>query len=212
VGRLRATAVPFLVPCAALGALELVRRLASPGERRGLLLPLAGALATLFVALLPPRLEGNPRATALGELADELQHRGDAARALETAEAAVAADPDDAIARFNLGVAAKELGRPELAEQNLMRAAEIEPAYASEALRYTGQMRALSGDLETGLDLLRRAVERDPENAQAHHDLGYTHELRGELDEAARSYRRALELQPEDALSRAALARLQRSG
>jgi tetratricopeptide (TPR) repeat protein len=211
VGRLRAPAVPFLVPCAAFGALELVRRLRAPGERRGLLLPLAGALAALALALFPPRLEGSPRATALGALASELLRRGDAARALEAAEAAVEADPGDAPAVFNLGVAAKELGRAELAEENLLRAAELEPAYASDALRYVGQMHAVSGDLQAGLELLLRAVERDPENAAAHHDLGRVRELRGELDEAERSYRRALELDPESALSRDALARLRQS-
>jgi tetratricopeptide (TPR) repeat protein len=210
--RLRVPVVPFLAPCAAFGLAELVRRARAPAERSTLAGPLALSLATLGVTLLPTGVTGSPRAKALANLASELLRRDDPARALEMAEAAVAADPEDADALYNRGLAARKLGRSELAEQSLRRSAELEPAYAGDCLRILGQMRALAGDLDTGLALLIQAVERDPGNAAAQHDLGRVHELRGEGEQAAESYRRALALDPGDELSRSALERLRQDG
>ncbi len=197
VARLRATMLPFLVPFAAFGALEIARRLRSPAGRRTLLLPVAGALFALLAAFAPLELAGDPRATALSNLASELLRRGDFARALEVAQAALGADPDDANALYNLGVAAKELGRTDVAEASLVRAAALEPAYLGEAARLRGQMHALAGDLEGAIALLREAVALDPESAEARHDLGLALRRADRPDEAALEYLEAIRLRPD---------------
>jgi Flp pilus assembly protein TadD len=52
-------------------------------------------------------------------------------------------------------------------------------------------------DIEKAIESLRRATEIDPDDASAHHDLGYALFLLGETDEAIESLRRATQLDPD---------------
>ncbi len=208
VARFRSGLIPFLAPFAAFGLVELVDRLRSRERRRSVIAPVLVLAGAGWLANRPTDQPGDPRATARGNLASELLRRGDFERALEQAEGALKHDPANPEALFNLGVAAKELGRLDLAEQSLRRSAELEPAFAGDAARLIGQIRAARGDPTGALAYLREAVRLEPEKPEAHYDLGYLHETQGLFAEAAEHYRSALAIDPSYALAREGLTRI----
>ena len=66
------------------------------------------------------------------------------------------------------------------------------------------------GDVAAALPHLERAMQLDPNNAQAANDLAAVYEHQGRLDEALELYRRAARLAPEMAIARENAARLAR--
>lgn len=208
VARFRSGLIPFLAPFAALGLVELADRLRSRERRTSGIVPVFVLIGAGWLANRSIDLPGDPRAVARGNLASEFLRRGDFERALEQAEEALERDPQDALALFNRGVAAKELGRLELAEQSLRRSAELEPAYAGDAARRIGQIRAARGDPAGALAHFQEAVRLEPEQPEAHYDLGYLHETQGRFAEAAEHYRRSLAIDPNYTLALKGLARI----
>ncbi|MFI4964095.1 MAG: tetratricopeptide repeat protein [Caulobacterales bacterium] len=69
-----------------------------------------------------------------------------------------------------------------------------------------GARRRSLGDVEGARNCFRRAVERSPEAAEAHHHLAASLEALGRLDEAEVEYRVALALAPESGSTARALA------
>lgn len=53
------------------------------------------------------------------------------------------------------------------------------------------------GDFEAAMELLRTALEDDPDNADAYNLLAYSQRNMGQTDEAMENYARALELDPD---------------
>ncbi len=144
-------------------------------------------------------------ALAVCRAADEDSGEARAARlshGLRLAEEAVQADPNDAAAHFavfcNLGkrmqlrkssggLSSVLVDLPR-ARREIDTALELEPSYAA-ALAAKGQMlvelpRLMGGDRDEGTRLLRRAVELDPNDAQARLLLANNLEAEGRREEA----------------------------
>lgn len=103
-----------------------------------------------------------------------------------------AADPQDFQAWTELGTAHFLQGRKDEAEKSYQRALEVRPAFAL-ALLNLGRLRVADKKFEAALDPLSRALQTQPDNADAHLLLGeaYLQLRKGSkavphLDEAAR--------------------------
>lgn len=66
----------------------------------------------------------------------------------------------------------------------------------AEEFYQAGVDKAQAGDNSGAIENLQRAVEKDPQHALAHNDLGVLHYNAGEKDKALRYYERAAELDP----------------
>ena len=53
--------------------------------------------------------------------------------------------------------------------------------------------------MDEAITEFRKAIEIQPDDAEAHNDLGITLQAKGQLDEAIAEYRKALQIQPDDA-------------
>jgi hypothetical protein len=135
------------VPLAELAALEAageLRGLAAAHLLRGELAP---ARALLQRAAASPDRDSDLAALALAE--------GDAEAALRAADAALAAAPGHAQARWNRALALRELGLPRLAATELARIAEVgEAGWAAEA---RAQAAALRGPVDAREQVFARA-------------------------------------------------------
>ncbi|MFQ5618647.1 MAG: tetratricopeptide repeat protein [Rhodospirillales bacterium] len=135
----------------------------------------------------------------LGAVATRL---GDSALAANSFAKAAAADPANTAALVNLGIARKNLGKPDAAIASYRRALEIDPNFAEahnalgKALQDRNRTLKDPEMAEEALACFRRAVELKPDFAEAHHNLGRELANQENLDEAAACYRRALELDP----------------
>ena len=85
---------------------------------------------------------------------------------IEDARRALSSNPNDASARYNLGIAYKLGGMADLALQELCRVAEMESDFGD--VHYEiGVLHAKSGRAEEAIAALTRAVELDPGHARA---------------------------------------------
>ena len=100
------------------------------------------------------------RATALNDLANLLELRGDVAAAFEHYRAAIAADGTWAPAHYNLALLAYTTGDPELASSHLQTAVELEPGNAW-AHYQLGRVADDSGEAEKAVQHYVRAVSLD---------------------------------------------------
>lgn len=80
----------------------------------------------------------------------------------------------------------------------------------TEATYQLEQVRLLitMNNLKDALELLKRAVGKEPDNPQAFNLLGVVYERRGDLDAACRLYRAALALEPDCRAAKVNLHRL----
>jgi Flp pilus assembly protein TadD len=100
------------------------------------------------------------RATALNDLANLLELRGDVAAAFEHYRAAIAADGNWAPAHYNLALLAYTTGDTELASSHLQTAIELEPGNAW-AHYQLGRVLDDSGEAEKAVRYYVRAVSLD---------------------------------------------------
>ena len=129
------------------------------------------------------------------------------AEARQRLRQAIAADENFALARGLLALVdalSANLSLVEDAEAAVARARDeaecavtIDPN-ASDVLGFAGCALADIGDHERGVELLRRAVELDPSNAQAHVALGAALVRNGELDEGIKSLKFGMRSSPKD--------------
>jgi tetratricopeptide (TPR) repeat protein len=150
----------------------------------------------------------------LGIIADQV---GKHATAVEHIAHAIRLAGDQAVFHQSLGDAYLALGRTADAVSCYQRALELKPDYAeaqrrlrdaiadrpglaprsADELNGLGITLAQQGRLEEAIADFRRALEINPDLAQAHHNLGIALQEQGRLEEAVASYRRALELKPD---------------
>jgi protein O-GlcNAc transferase len=120
------------------------------------------------------------------------------ARQLDAAEAEagrlVAAETDDAEARFVLGIVQAERGDFAVARANIERALAIDPDSPwTRRLALTNVLRD-SGDARGAEAAALQLVERDPSRVQAHNALGLALHDQRRYDEAVDAFRHALSL------------------
>lgn len=99
---------------------------------------------------------------------------------------------------FLLGAAAERVGDPSRAAEAFQTLLERHPDHAP-TLNYLGYMWAdLDRNLEQALDMIRRAVELDPDNGAYLDSLGWAYYRLGRYEEAREHLQRAARLVPED--------------
>ena len=113
-------------------------------------------------------------------------------------QTAVALSPQDAEARYNLGVTLKELGRLEVAEASYTQAIALKPDFA-EAHYDLGDTLQELGRLDEAQASYTQAIALKLDYAEAHNNLGATLQELGRLDEAEASYTQAIALKPDHA-------------
>ena len=104
--------------------------------------------------------------------------------------------PENSIARHNLGSALKTLGKIDEAEASYRKAIELKPDYAEAHYNLGIILQDLSrfDEAETSN---RKAIELKPDYAMYHNHLGVALQGLGRLDEAKASFRKAIELKPD---------------
>ena len=112
--------------------------------------------------------------------------------ALDDLNAAVALDPQDALAYHERGATLASLGRDGEALRDLDRAIGIAPS--AKALTDRGGVHSELGRHAEAIADLRRAIELQPDLAEAHHNLGTTFARAGDLRSAAHCFQRAVRL------------------
>ncbi len=121
-------------------------------------------------------------------LGDALLAGGEPAEAIEAYTDALRLQPDESRALERLGRAYFEAGKVNRAERTLLRALRLRGENAPSSLQAVlGRVLLHRGALDRSAVYFRRAIDRDPEFAEAHANLGLLL-MRAELDEEARPH------------------------
>ena len=149
--------------------------------------------------------EKNPSsARAWANLGVALQQDGRDAEAANCYERAVTLNPNHAFAHANWGMILTRQGKMAEAIPHLRIAAALEPDMPDLrfnlvlALAAEGKTQAMAGRLAEAEDLLREAVRAQPDNAEAHGNLGNVLLMQERAAEAFREYEEVLRLKPDD--------------
>jgi tetratricopeptide (TPR) repeat protein len=135
---------------------------------------------------------------------------GDLDKAIEAFRTAVEKDPEHPIGWRNLGTALLNAGRPEEAEQALLRALELERS--EQALIQYGQVLYRQRRLEELAKLYTEIVALDPDNPKVSNSLSNVLKWLGRYPEAAREMERSLALDPDQPEIRESLQKLKQMG
>ena len=132
----------------------------------------------------------------------------DAALALFRQALTLDPDPEEAPTVYSyMGVALKELGRYEEAQEVLRRGAALDPL-RTDLLNLMGVCHFKRGEYAQAVAAFQRVLELDPASAIDHANLGVNYEALGDSDQAAACYRTALSLDPGIDFARRNLAAL----
>jgi protein O-GlcNAc transferase len=94
------------------------------------------------------------------------------------------------------GLQAQQAQRYAEAERAYRAALQIDPGHP-QALTLLGMLAGMAGHFQFAIDLFLRALPRDPNNVDLHHNLGETYRQLGDTDKALAYFNRALQLRPE---------------
>jgi Tfp pilus assembly protein PilF len=148
-----------------------------------------------------------PEASRLVRQAEERLAAGDTKSARALLEQALAEQPNDARASFDLATVLESAGELETAEKAYRDAIRLEPTFG-EALNNLGLLLRSKEQFEEASAILRRAVEADPRSAVRHENLAMALEDKGELASARAEYEQTIRLGPDNAMTRANLGLL----
>src|SRR5438874_2419765 len=126
--------------------------------------------------------------------------QGDYEGAAEAFEQAVAINPRDARARYNLALAQQYLGDAELAVAGYRRAIDIDPQLV-DAYINLGNLYGELGLHEESLETLQQALDLDPENDELYLSVGDVYRTLNMYQDAIQAYRQTLILNPENAVA-----------
>jgi len=145
-------------------------------------------------------LEKDPRSSmAHSNLGQVLAAQGCWRDGLEHLEKAVALNPDNAQAWENLGRICLLAGNAERAEYAWERALKLGDRPPAQLLVKLGTAVAAQQRFEEALNCYRRALEFEPDNADAWAQIGIARLLRKDYGSSQDALRRALALRPDDA-------------
>jgi tetratricopeptide (TPR) repeat protein len=123
---------------------------------------------------------------------------GDRSGGIAVLESAVKAFPKDTATMFALADVYADAGRGMDAERMLRQVLAAEPANAN-ALNYLGYLLAVRGEqLDEAIQLVRRALDVEPDNGAYLDSLGWAHFRKGNLDEAEKYLVAAADRLPEN--------------
>jgi predicted O-linked N-acetylglucosamine transferase (SPINDLY family) len=202
-----------------LGLPELAAR--TPDEFVALALQLAGDLSRLqhLRATLRPRMRASPLMDGK-RCAENLEHlyrqmwqkwcaglqqtfecglqcqrNGDLQQAQLMYAQVLQAEPNNPHALHMLGIVAHQLGKSEVAVENLQQAVRLHPQFP-EAHNNLGTVLASLGRFAEAVSSFEQALRQSPHFPEAHNNLGNALEAIGRLDEAIAHYRQALGANP----------------
>ena len=169
-----------------------------PGRRRllsGRPALILGALALILLAIwLAPRRNDTVEDKIEQGVAAQKAGRGQEAEKLY--REALASDPDNKLANFNLGVAAHSAGRLDEAERNYRAALDADPNFLP-AMFNMAILQEQLGNIDDSETMYRRIVEEYPDSAPAHLNLGFLLVQRLNRPEDGKAeFARAVELDP----------------
>jgi Flp pilus assembly protein TadD len=137
--------------------------------------------------------------------AERLLAEGKVAEAKRIFEQALDADPNDARAWLDVGLAHEATGDFASAEKAYRRATEVDGNFA-EAFNNLGVLLREGGKLAEATTMLERAAALDPQLTAARFNLGLAYEEQGKLAEAEREYLATIDRLPSDPVPRINLA------
>lgn len=133
-----------------------------------------------------------------------LMNRHQFDKAIEQWRQALAMDPDDGKAHYNLAMALMEVGRPADAIPEYRKACELNP---DESLWFARLALALAqtGDLDGALDGYRKSLALNAANPAVETDFGVALFEKGQVAESVQRLRKAVEMAPDFAEARSKL-------
>jgi superkiller protein 3 len=149
----------------------------------------------------PAKARSVPQASEDVKAAEQKIEANDGAGAKALLEKALAANPDDARALLDLGIANELLEDSGGAKAAYRKAIELQPDLA-EALNNLGVILRDEGDLDAAVEMLERAARANAGSANVQRNLALALEDKGDAAGAERAYRTALELDPEHVMTR----------
>lgn len=153
----------------------------------------------------PAEVVSRPPASPDVLRAERLLSEGNVGEAKRIFEEALDADPNDARAWLDLGLAHEATGDFAAAEKAYRRAAEVDGNFA-EAFNNLGVLLREGGKLAEATTMLERAAALDPQLAAARFNLGLAYEELGKLVDAEREYLATIDSLPGDPVPRINLA------
>ena len=136
-------------------------------------------------------------AVSLLERGVELDQAGRFQDAIATEEEAVQLDPKLVRAHVNLIILYGRTGDFQRAGEHFHDAVALDPKHVPDAYYNFGVLLLNRGELGEAAECFRKALELEPNYADAHNDLGLLLERQGKLPEAAAEYRKAVEEKPD---------------
>ncbi len=115
-------------------------------------------------------VDGTAASDALKAQGNAFFAEGRLAEAASSFHQAIAANPRNAAAHFNLGLVLREQGQLDDAVQSLTQAFSLQPAMA-DALHLAGGIRQQQGDADAAIALFREAIKADPALGAVYGDL-----------------------------------------
>ena len=135
---------------------------------------------------------------SLAEVYDKGRKFDDVAKALDAADKLSQSDDEKKDIWFRRGAMYERMKKTEQAEAEFRKVLKVDPD-SSAALNYLGYMLADRNlRLQEALDLINKAIEKDPGNGAYLDSLGWVYYRLGRLDEAEANLRMALEKTPRD--------------
>lgn len=193
MARYRYPLVPFLILFASAGVANVGQLLQATPRR--LVSGLAAAIVFAVFCNWPLYSMAEMRAITEANVGTELQARGKLDEAIALYRAALARDPNDAVAHSNLGTALAASGQLDEAIAQYRTALDLAPNDADSHYNLANALMA-QGKLVDAAGQFREALRIEPGMAEAHLNLGNALAALGQTEEAADHYRRAIELRP----------------
>lgn len=139
--------------------------------------------------------DGGKEAAALFTAALRAHQMGRLDQAIEDYERSIAADPRNAAAFNNLGVALKDRGRLDEAAEAFQKALALDAKY-EKALNNLGVIRFRKNQFEEAISLFKQALLINAGNVESHTNLGLIYLLAGRDDDALDAFQQALRVDP----------------
>jgi len=125
-----------------------------------------------------------------------LHRKGNSAAAIQQFKITLDLSPGNADAHYNLGVLFGNQGKPVQAVAHYRKTLQMKPDHLEALNNLGGELIVRGGDAAEGIKYCQRALEIDPEHANAHSNIAVALTAAGKVDEAIEHYRQALGLMP----------------
>jgi Tfp pilus assembly protein PilF len=158
---------------------------------------IVAAIGVLIVLLiLPGCASKGQRAKRINNQGVDLYQKNNYGSARERFEKAVALDPNNADAHYNLGLIYFGDRQLEKAVVQYKKAIAIDPKHANARLNL-GIALAQAGSFDQAVTEYQEAIKVKPDFAEAYNNLAVAQENRGKLEEAKKDYRKAVQIKPD---------------